>query len=447
MSTIRSTQYKMTELGPLPEEWRVVCLGDVAYVKQGRTPRREHYDDLTGYRIIKVKDFEDGAQVSVVPRGERSFTTIDLGDSVRVKAADILILNAGHSPQVVGQKVGIVPKALEGAFFVAELTVIRALQADPYFLFGVMMLPGTRNIIRSKVKGGHLYVSQLKTLPIPLPPLPEQRAIAYVLRTVQRAKEATDRVIAALKELKKSLMKHLFTYGPVPLDQADQVPLKETEIGPVPEHWEVVRLGEVANVKGGKRLPKGHKFSEKPTPYPYIRVVDFRNGTINKANLKFLTPEDYQLLKRYTISSKDVYISIAGTIGLVGVVPPDLDGANLTENAAKIVLNDKRLDQLFLVYALSSEQGQEQIHQRAAKTSQPKLALTRIRQIPIPLPPILEQREIARILQTIDRKIEAEENRKQALDDLFKTLLHNLMTAKIRVPCTMVERFADNESG
>ena len=81
-----------------------------------------------------------------------------------------------------------------------------------------------------------------------------------------------------------------------------------------------------------------------------------------------------------------------------------------------------------------------------------KVAITNINQgnlkaIPIPVPPLDEQREIARILQTVDRKIEVEENRKQALDDLFKTLLHNLMTAKIRVPCTMVERFADNESG
>ena len=81
-----------------------------------------------------------------------------------------------------------------------------------------------------------------------------------------------------------------------------------------------------------------------------------------------------------------------------------------------------------------------------------KVAITNINQgnlkaIPIPVPPLDEQREIARILQTVDRKIEAEENRKQALDDLFKTLLHNLMTAKIRVPRTMVERFADHEPG
>ncbi len=72
-----------------------------------------------------------------------------------------------------------------------------------------------------------------------------------MLRTVQEAKEATERVIAALKELKKSLMRHLFTYGPVPVEEAERVPLRETELGPLPAHWQVVRLGEVATVDWG----------------------------------------------------------------------------------------------------------------------------------------------------------------------------------------------------
>lgn len=61
----------------------------------------------------------------------------------------------------------------------------------------------------------------------------------------------------------------------------------------------------------------------------------------------------------------------------------------------------------------------------------------------IPLPPLSEQRQIARILQTVDRKIEAEEGRKQALEDLFKSLLHHLMTAKVRLPQAFVQRFEE----
>jgi len=125
----------------------------------------------------------------------------------------------------------------------------------------------------------------------------------------------------------------------------------------------------------------------------------------------------------------------------VGKVPDELDGAHLTENAARLVLNSPEADQAYLIFFLSSEQGQNQIHQRTTKTSQPKLALSRIRGISIPLPPLPEQQEIARILQTVDRKLEAEEARKQALEALFQTLLHDLMTARRRLSATFIQQF------
>ncbi len=85
----------------------------------------------------------------------------------------------------------------------------------------------------------------LSKIIIPLPPLPEQHAIATTLRTVQEAKEKTDAVIAATKALKAAMMKHLFTYGPVPPEDAERVALRETGIGPVPEDWEIRTVNEL----------------------------------------------------------------------------------------------------------------------------------------------------------------------------------------------------------
>lgn len=427
--------FKMTELGPLPEEWEVVRLGEIVVFERGVSWSKSD-ETTSGIGVLSIPNIRENGHVELIPKVR---ILKNIPPKKWITPGDVLLVGSSGSIQNVG-RVGVVTKNSAEPLIHASFTVrarVSNSRMDQIFLPFLFQSSWVKFSTFSKRAADgkyNLQVQQLRDHLIPLPPLPEQRAIAHVLRTVQRAKEATERVIQATRELKKSLMRYLFTYGPVPIEEANRVPLKETEIGLVPEHWEVVKLGEVADIKGGKRLPKGHKLSDRPTPYPYIRVVDFKDGSVDKTNLKFLTPQDYENIKQYTISSRDVYISIAGTIGLVGIVPPELDGANLTENAAKIVLrNQAKVDQHFLVYFLASEIGQEQILLRTTKTSQPKLALARIRQIPIPYPSAGEQQEIARILKVVDKKLKAEEARKQVLEELFKTLLHNLMTGKIRV--------------
>jgi len=186
--------------------------------------------------------------------------------------------------------------------------------------------------------------------------------------------------------------------------------------------WPMTKVGNIAEVRGGKRLPKGVAFADTVTPFPYLRIVDFHDGSIRNNELKYLTPETQNTINRYTISKNDIYISIAGTIGLVGTIPDELDGANLTENAAKLVIRDAVVDKDFLVHYLASERGRVQIEALTTKTTQPKLALARIQQIVIPQPPIEEQRAIALVLQAIKaakharvKELALEQERKEAL--------------------------------
>jgi type I restriction enzyme S subunit len=205
--------------------------------------------------------------------------------------------------------------------------------------------------------------------------------------------------------------------------------LKQSEIGMIPKDWNVLNLGSVSEIKGGKRLPKGEAFSDLKTDYPYIRISDFSNTTVDLGKLRYLKQETKQKIKNYTISSNDVYISIAGTIGLAGTVPEILDGANLTENAAKIS-NLKNLNKKFLAYILNSNLIQSQIKSLIGKATQPKLALFRIEQIKIPIPSLVEQEQIADILFTVDSRIDIVERERRRVERLKAGIMRALFDKK-----------------
>lgn len=159
-----------------------------------------------------------------------------------------------------------------------------------------------------------------------------------------------------------------------------------TEVKYLPFSWVEVEIGDVADVKGGKRLPKGKSLLEIQTAHPYIRVTDFDMGSVDLSNLKYLDEDTHNVIKNYTISKDDLYISIAGTIGLIGEIPPELDGANLTENAAKLC-GLLGIERSYLRYVLSSNTSKEQFDDRTTSSGQPKLALFRIKNCRFPLPP------------------------------------------------------------
>lgn len=298
--------------------------------------------------------------------------------------------------------------------------------SNEYLYFNLLTQTQKMNELGSGSTFRELSLHNLKSIEVPLPSISEQKRMATILGSLRDLIQQQHKVIDITKEFRASLLDKIFRNG------TREESSKKSEIGLIPQSWEIISIDQIAQVKGGKRLPKGHNFINGDSSHPYLRIVDFKNDSIDVSNLKYLSEDDFQILKNYMISSKDCYISIAGTIGICGVIQPDLDGAILTENAAKLVFVNDNVYNKFVVLYLSSQSGQEQIRKYTAKSTQPKLALVRIKQIYVPIPSsIEEQREIVNILTVFDKKLDLEERKLLLYEELFEAMLENLMSGKI----------------
>ncbi|MEY8837623.1 restriction endonuclease subunit S, partial [Cribrihabitans sp. XS_ASV171] len=201
----------------------------------------------------------------------------------------------------------------------------------------------------------------------------------------------------------------------------------------LPDGWSLPLLDQIARVTSGKRLPKGQSVTALPTPHPYIRVTDMRMGKVDLMNIHYVPEDVAPKIARYTVDAGDLYISCAGTLGIVGMVPSVLSGANLTENANRI--SCIQINPHYLLHVLMSEMIQAHIRNIQTVGAQPKLALGRIRSFAIPCPDNPnEQEAIAEALSDADALIEGLE-RLIAKKRLIKQgAMQDLLTAKRRLP-------------
>lgn len=187
-------------------------------------------------------------------------------------------------------------------------------------------------------------------------------------------------------------------------------------------NWKEYKLGEIAKVKGGKRLPKGSSLTSVPNNHPYIRVRDMGSKYLPVSNLEYVPDDVFPSIKNYIVNKKDVILSIVGSVGLVSIVNDNLDKASLTENCVKILPNKDILNNEFLYYFLSSSLGQNEIHKKIVGAVQPKLPIYNINDIILNLPDLPTQTAIAEILSSLDDKIELNNKINQELENLAQTL-------------------------
>ena len=437
--------FQMIELGPLPKEWRVVRLGEVvAEIVSGDWGQESPSRDSVKAYVLRGTDFEGAAQNDLTGTPIRYLRASSI-ERRKVCPGDLLVeLSGGSKDQPTGRVLLIQESLIKGAKYpICFTNFVKRLKlhgcADSEYTaywWQKLYISGVTRTYEKRTTGIRNFKLPdfLGNEKIALPPLPEQRAIAHVLRTVQRAKEATEGVIAALKELKKSLMQHLFTYGPVPVTERERVPLQETEIGPIPAHWRVVRLGEVAKLRTGPFGSLLHASDYVEGGIPFVMPKDLSStGQIIPHSIARIKQDDRNRLNNYLLQVGDIILGRRGEIGRRALVTKKEEGWVCGSGCLRIRPNDK-LYPLYLSYLFEIEVVRCYLSSEAIGTTMANLNTQILSRLPIPLPPLDEQREIARMLQAVDTRIAAEQARRAALEELFKSLLHELMSGRIRVP-------------
>ena len=427
--------YKSTDVGVIPEDWKIDRLGETTIkIGSGITP--------TGGEKVYKKEGRPFLRSQNIAWGCLSLDDIAFIDdeihntfkATEIKKLDVFLNITGAS---IGRS-AIADSRVENGNVNQHVCILRTNQKElnPFFLNHYLLSYKGQKQIDSFQAGGNregLNFGQIKSFKIPLPPLPEQKAIARVLSDVDDLIRECDSLLAKKRDIKQGTMQQLLTGKKrLPGFSGEKKVYKQTEIGIISIDWELCSLGEIANVKGGKRLPKGKSLSSKETKHPYIKVSDLFYGGVSLVAIEYVPDEVFPSIKNYRIYKNDLFISVAGTLGIVGKIPAKLNGANLTENADRIT--NIKCERDFLLYVLLSSIIQDKIESVKTVGAQPKLAIERILKFHIPLPPTLsEQKAIARILSDMDAEIEGLEQKRDKYKGIKQGMMQELLTGKTRL--------------
>lgn len=355
-------------------------------------------------------------------------TPSDIASGVYFERGDVLLSKI--TPSFENGKQGLAYN-IPAPFGVAstEIIPLQAITGDANhsFLFYYLLHPEVRATLAGKMEGstGRQRVPErvVGEFPIPTPPKPEQEKIAAILWKVQRATEVEEKLIATTRELKQAAMRQLFTHG------LRGEPQKKTEIGLMPQSWAVLPLSHLTSETETVDLAR-----EGARSILYVDV-----SSVSRHLLQITSAQQYLLADAPGRARKKI---LEGDVIFATVRPTLLRVARVEQkhhdqvcSTAFCVLRDKNPNTKghFLLYLVQRPQFVNQLAQIETGASYPAVTDRQVKSQLVPVPHDDEQRDIANILKAIDQKISFHERKRATLQDLFQTLLHQLMTATIRV--------------
>ena len=418
-----------TELGRLPTDWPVGRFDTLFDVQQGRQVSKKNRIGDNQRPFLRTKNvFWNRLDLSDLD--EMHFSEAD-ESRLTLKPDDLLICEGGDIGRTAIWR-GVISRCYyQNHLHRARIRASEAADAQ-FVLFWLWYAFEFGNLYfgRGNVTTiPNLSQSKLCELPLAIPPLAEQRKIAAVLGLVQRAIEQQERLVALTTELKKALLHKLFTEG------LRGEPQKQTEIGPVPESWDVKKLGEVISEDPKNGLYKHSSAYGSGTRI--LRINDFSNdGDVvtsvpNRVTANAVENELYALRKDDIVTNRVNSLSHLGKTALVGELTEPMI---FESNMMRFRVDEQRAIPFYILRLLNAPICKKQIIGSAKRAvAQSSINQGNLKTILLPLPPVVVQEEISAVLETVVAKGRLLEMKRQSLTDLFRTLLHQLMTAQIRV--------------
>ena len=412
----------------LPKEWRIARVREVySFTKKprGLSIANDAFVPFLPMNTIPLN------RLHVSDHEERCGALLTSG--TYIEKGDLLV--AKITPSFENGKQAIVDWQHAFGFATTEVIPIQELDgiSDKYFLFYILLHPAIRSDLAGKMDGttGRQRLSKavLGSRLIPFPPLSEQRKIAAVLGIVQQAIEQQKRLLTLTTELKKTLLNQLFTYG------LRNEPQKQTEIGLMPESWEVVELEKIAvTFDYGTSV----KCDYKQKAAPVLRIPNIANGFVDLSDLKYGQPKQRELKSLKLCNGDLLFVRTNGVqenAGRCALFRDELPNCYFASYLIRVRTDSNRLLPAFLNHYVQTERGKSYLAGRAVRTADGKFNINSgtLRRVVLPLPSLAEQREIVYQLSFAEKKQQIHHRKYTALTALFRTMLHELMTAKIRV--------------
>ena len=409
----------------LPKGWAWCKLDDLAFYKKGpfgssltKAMFVSKGDDT--YKVYEQKNaIQKDCTLGTYYISKEKYESLS---GFAIQPFDIIVSCAG----TIGETY-VLPRNIQKGIINQALMLIRLYYRDieQFYLlyFDFILKEEAKNSSKGTAIKNIPPFDVLKNFYIPIPPLKEQIRILDEINKwmsfVELIETGTANLQNVIKQTKSKVLDLAIHGKLVPQDPTDEPACEllkrinpKAEIAcdnghyqKLPKGWCLCDLSSLCKIKGGKRIPRGQTFSKERTPHIYIRVSDMKNNTIITTDLKYIDDDVYQTIKNYTISSSDLYLTIAGTIGHVGIVPKQFDGMNLTENAAKLtgIICDKK----YLLYSLLSSTAQEHFRSRFHQVAQPKLSIETASSTMIFLPSLKEQHRIVAKIEEIFAQLDA----------------------------------------